>query len=406
MNPRGQTLSGPFQWLRQLAAVTQFSLGSIPQRAGSVSAAVFGIGGVVAVLVGTLSIGEGFRKAVTISASPDLALVMRSGSDSEGVSFLGGEDARIVADAPGLRRDAAGPMASAELLIIINLPKRSTGTDANVLVRGVQEAAFRVRDDVEIVAGRRFEPGRNEVIVGLGAAGEYAGLEVGGALQLGRTEWKIVGLFSTGGGIAESEIWTDAVAVQGAYQRGNSYQSILARLASPAAFETFQAALTKDPRLNVKVLRQAEYYAAQSRLMYNLITGLGSLIAGLMGLGAVFGALNTMYSAVAARTREIATLRALGFGNGPVVLSVLVESVLLALAGGVLGGGLAYLAFDGYRAATMNWSSFSQVAFAFSVTPGLLVRGILYATGIGFLGGLFPALRAARLPVVTGLREP
>jgi putative ABC transport system permease protein len=398
-------MSGPFHWLRQLAAVTQFSLGSIPQRAGSVGAAVFGIAGVVAVLVGTLSIGEGFRKAVTLSASPDLALVMRSGSDSEGVSFLGGEEARIVADAPGLRRDAAGPMASAELLIIINLPKRSTGTDANVLVRGVQEAAFRVRDDLEIVAGRRFEPGRNEVIVGLGAAGEYAGLEVGSALQLGRTEWKIVGLFSTGGGIAESEIWTDAVAVQGAYQRGNSYQSILARLTSPAAFDTFQAALTKDPRLNVKVLRQADYYAAQSRLMYNLITGLGSLIAGLMGLGAVFGALNTMYSAVAARTREIATLRALGFGNGPVVLSVLVESVLLALAGGMLGGGLAYLAFDGYRAATMNWSSFSQVAFAFSVTPGLLVQGIVYATGIGFVGGLFPALRAARLPVVTGLRE-
>ena len=399
-------MTGPIHWLRQLAAVTQFSLGSIPQRAGSVSAAVFGIAGVVAVLVGTLSIGEGFRQAVTISASPDVALVLRSGADSEGVSFLGGEEARIIADAPGLRRDAAGPMASAELLLIINLPKRSTGTDANVLVRGVQDAAFRVRDDLAIVAGRRFEPGRNEVMVGRGAAFEYRGLDVGGTLRLGRTEWQIVGMFSTGGGIAESEIWTDAFALQTAYQRGNSYQSVLARLTSPAAFDAFKAALSGDPRLNVKALRQDEYYAAQSRLVYNLITGLGSLIAGLMGLGAVFGALNTMYSAVAARTREIATLRALGFGNGPVVLSVLAESVLLALVGGGLGGGLAYLAFDGYRAATMNWSSFSQVAFAFSVTPGLLVRGIAYATFIGFLGGLFPALRAARLPVVAGLREP
>jgi putative ABC transport system permease protein len=399
-------MTGPLHWLRQLAAVTQFSLGSIPQRAGAVSAAMFGIAGVVAVLVGTLSIGEGFRQAMTLSGSPDTALVMRSGADSEGVSFLGGEEARIIADAPGLRRDAAGPLASAELLIIINLPKRSTGTDANVLIRGVQDAAFRVRDDVEIVSGRRFEPGRNEVMVGRGAAGEYTGLDVGGTLRLGRTEWRIVGLFSTGGGIAESEIWTDAFALQTAYQRGNSFQSVLARLTSPESFETFRNALSGDPRLNVKVMRQVEYYAEQSRLVYNLITGLGSLIAGLMGLGAVFGALNTMYSAVAARTREIATLRALGFGNGPVVLSVLVESVLLALVGGSLGGGLAFLAFDGYRAATMNWQSFSQVAFAFSVTPGLLVRGIIYATFIGFLGGLFPALRAARLPVVSGLREP
>lgn len=399
-------MSGPFNWLRQLAAVTRFSLGSIPQRAGSVGAAVFGIAGVVAVLVGTLSIAEGFRRALTSSAAPDLALVMRSGSDSEGVSFLSGEEARIVADAPGLRRDAAGTLASAELLIIINLPKRSTGTDANVLIRGVPPVAFRVRDHVRITAGRAFVPGRNEIIVGEGAAGQFSGLDVGDTLQLGRSQWKIVGHFKAGGGAAESELWTDAFVLQTAYQRGNSYQSVLARLESPAAFDTFRAALSRDPRLNVKALRQEDYYAEQSRVVYNLITGLGSLIAGLMGLGAVFGALNTMYSAVAARTREIATLRALGFGNGPVVLSVLAEALLLALAGGTLGGTLAYLAFDGYRAATMNWQSFSQVAFAFSVTPGLLVRGIAYATFIGFLGGLFPALRAARLPVVVGLREP
>lgn len=399
-------MSGPFNWFRQLAAVTRFSLGSIPQRAGSVGAAVFGIAGVVAVLVGTLSIAEGFRRALTSSAEPDLALVMRSGSDSESVSFLSGEEARIVADAPGLRRDAGGTLASAELLVIINLPKRSTGTDANVLIRGVPPAAFRVRDRVRITAGRAFAPGRNEIIVGEGAAGQFSGLDPGDTLQLGRSQWRIVGRFTAGGGAAESELWTDAFALQTAYQRGNSYQSVLARLESPAAFDAFKTALSRDPRLNVKVLRQEDYYAEQSRVVYNLITGLGSLIAGLMGLGAVFGALNTMYSAVAARTREIATLRALGFGNGPVVLAVLAEALLLALAGGTLGGTLAYLAFDGYRTATMNWQSFSQVAFAFSVTPALLVRGIAYATFIGFLGGLFPALRAARLPVVTGLREP
>lgn len=399
-------MSGPLNWLRQLLAVTRFSLGSIPERAGSVGTALFGIAGVVAVLVGTLSIAEGFRRTLAQSGASDVALVMRSGSDSEGVSFLTGDDARVIRDAPGVRRGAAGPLASAEALVIINLPKRATGTDANVLLRGVQEPAFHVRDDVRVLEGRRFEPGRNELIVGRAAAAEYAGLDVGATLRLGRTHWRIVGIFSARGGVAETEIWADAPVMQGAYQRGNAYQAVHVRLESPEAIATLKAALGNDPRLNVKVLRQDEYYAEQSRLLYNLITGLGTVIAGLMGLGAVFGALNTMYSAVAARTREIATLRALGFGNGPVVLSVMLEALLLALAGGVIGGGLAYVAFNGYQAATINWQTFSQVAFAFSVTPQLLVQGILYAAGIGLVGGLFPAIRAARLPVVAGLREP
>jgi putative ABC transport system permease protein len=215
----------------------------------------------------------------------------------------------------------------------------------------------------------------------------------------------VVGLFTARGGIAESEIWTDSTALQSAYQRGNSYQSVLVRLVSPEAFDTFQTALMHDPRLNVKAVRQSDYYAEQSRTMVNLITGLGSIIAGLMGLGAVFGALNTMYSAVAARTREIATLRALGFGSAAVVSSVLLESLLLAIAGGVAGATGAYLAFDGFRAATMNFRSFSQVAFAFAVTPRLLAFGLGYALLIGLVGGLFPAIRAARLPVAAALRE-
>lgn len=399
-------MAGPFNWLRQLVVVTRFSLSSVPQRAASVGTAMFGIAGVVAVLVGTLSIGEGFRHALRRSGSPDIAMVLRSGSDSEGVSFLTGAEARIVGDAAGVLRTPAGPLASAEALVIINLVKRATGTDANVLMRGVQEAAFRVRDELRIVEGRRFEPGRNELIIGRGAAAEYVGLEVGATLQLGRTAWKIVGRFASRGGVAESELWTDVFMVQHAYQRGNGYQTVFARLETPERFEGFKQALERDPRLNVRVVRQDEYYAEQGRLISRLITGLGSIIAGLMGLGAVFGALNTMYSAVAARTREIATLRALGFGNGPVVMAVLTESVLLALVGGVMGGGLAYLAFHGFEAATMNWQTFSQVAFAFRVTPGLLLSGVLYATAIGLIGGLFPAIRAARVPVVTGLREP
>ncbi|MBN2506255.1 MAG: ABC transporter permease [Verrucomicrobia bacterium] len=398
-------MSGPLHWLSQLASLTKFSLLTLPQRKGAAAAAAFGIAGVVAVLVGTLSIAKGFRHALVVSGQPDVALVLRSGADSEMVSFFSGQSVRLVADAPGVARSPAGPAASSELFVVLNLPMRASGTDANVPLRGVQEAAFRVRDNVRLVAGRRFEPGRNEVIVGRGAARQFAGLDLGARLRLGRSTWTVVGLFAADGGVAESEIWTDAPVLQGAYHRGNSYQSVLVRLTSPEAFAPLRDALMKDPRLNVKVVRQTDYYWEQSRVVYNLITGLGSIIASLMAIGAVFGALNTMYSSVAARTREIATLRALGFHSSPVVLSVLLESLLLALAGGTLGAALAYLVFDGYRAATMNWQSFSQVAFAFAVTPDLLLKGILYAAAIGLLGGLFPALRAARLSVIAALRE-
>jgi len=228
---------------------------------------------------------------------------------------------------------------------------------------------------------------------------------VGSKLQVGRNEWTVVGIFTANGGIAESEIWTDAAVLQPAYRRGNSFQAVYAKLESPGAFQAFKDRLTTDPRLNVQVVRQPDYYAEQSTMVTNLITGLGTLVAGLMGVGAVFGTLNTMYTAVSSRTREIATLRALGFGGTPVVISVLLESLVLSLVGGSLGAGLAYVAFDGFRAATINWQSFSQVAFAFAVTPALLVEGILFAALIGLAGGLFPAIRAARMPVATALRE-
>lgn len=398
-------MSGPWHVLEQWLAVTRFSLGSIPARAGAVTATVVGIAGVVAVWVGTLSIGVGFRRAVTQATAPDMALVLRGGADSETVSALSGEEVRWVAEAPGVQRHDGRPLASAELVVIVNLPQRRTGTDANVVVRGVQPAAFAVRDALQVVAGRRFEPGRNEVLVGRGAAGQFAGLEIGERVRLGQAEWTVVGHFTAGGGLSESELWVDAFALQTAYQRGNSYQSLLLRLESPAALEPLRQALVRDPRLNVKVLPQDEFYAEQTRVVYTLVTGLGSLVAGLMGLGAVFGALNTMYSAVAARTREMATLRALGFGRGPVVASVLAEALVLGAAGGSLGGGLAWLALDGYRTATMNWQSFSQVTFAFEVRPALLLQGLVFALAIGMLGGLLPAVRAARLPVVAGLRE-
>ena len=272
-------------------------------------------------------------------------------------------------------------------------------------MRGVVPAAFEIRQNLRIVEGRLFEWGLNEVIVGVGASREFAGLDLGSKIEVGRDLWTVVGLFEAGGGIAESEIWADAAVLQSAYRRGNNFQSVYARLESGESFHQFKDALTTDPRLNVKIETESEFYSSQTSQMYNLITGLGSLVAALMGLGAFFGALNTMYTAISSRTREIATLRALGYRSSPVVAAVLTESLVLAALGGLIGGGLAYIAFDGLRTSTLNFSSFSQITFSFNVTPGLMVQGIVYALMIGLLGGLFPAIRAARLPIATALRE-
>jgi putative ABC transport system permease protein len=356
-------------------------------------------------MVGVLSIAQGIMHTMVSSASPLNAIVLRSGANTEMMSGISGDDAKIIAEAPGIARNENGALASPELFVVLNLPKRSTGTDANVPLRGVRETAVAVRDAFHITSGRMFEPGRNEVVVGRGANLEVAGLEVGSLIPVGSENWPVVGIFEAAGGLAESEIWVDAAVLQPAFRRGNSYQAVYVKLESSSAFTAFKDALTADPRLNVKPLREAEYYDSQATTLYNLITGLGTLIAVIMGLGATFGALNTMYTSVAARGREIATLRALGFRPVPVVISVLFESLLLALIGGLIGAALAWWAFDGFRAATLNWASFSQVSFAFEVSPGLLARGIVFALFIGLVGGLFPAVRAARQPVATALRE-
>lgn len=394
-----------FNTLKQIAAVTSFSFASLPQRLGSSASAMLGIAGVVAVMVGVLSIAQGIMSTMTSSAGTGNVMVLRSGADTEMTSGFGGEDARLITEAPGLKQGADGPVASRELFVIINLPMRATGTDANVPLRGIEMAGAEVRQNFEIIEGRMFEPGLAEVVVGLGAQMEFAGLDVGSSIEVGTAQWPVVGIFSTGGGISESEIWSDARVLQDGFRRGNSYQSVHATLESPDRFNEFKDALTSDTRLNVKVMTEAEYYSEQSQVLYNLITILGSLIAVIMGLGAIFGALNTMYTAVSARTREIATLRALGFRSGPVIVSVLAESLVLALAGGVIGAGLAWLAFDGFRAATLNFASFSAITFAFDVNLGLLILGISFALVIGFIGGFFPAVRAARTPVALALRE-
>lgn len=394
-----------FNAISQVATVTWLGLRTIGQRLGSSLATVFGVMCVVGVLIVVLSIGEGFRKALVSAGSDDTALVLRSGSDNEMTSGLLRDATRIIAEAPGVLRAASGPVASAELYVVVDVPKRSTGTDANVPLRGVQPAAFQVRDEVRIVDGRNFEPGRNEIIVGKAAAAEFAGLEVGSRKRWGGVEWTVVGHFEANGGLSESEVWCDVGVLQPAYRRGSTFQAVYAKLESAEAFDRFKDALTTDPRLDVKVIRESEYYEAQSRLLHGIIRGLGFFIGLVMAVGATFGALNTMYSAVATRTREVATLRALGFGSGPVVVSILAEALFLALVGGALGAAVAYLGFNGFQAATMNWSTFSQVAFQFAVTPPLIVLGTVFALVIGLIGGLFPAIRAARMPVATALRE-
>jgi putative ABC transport system permease protein len=391
--------------LSQILAVTAVNLRSIGQRLGSSSVAVVGIAGVVIVFLAVLSIAEGFRAAMSDVGDPQNVIVMRAGSDTEMTSGLSGDDARIVMDAPGILRDAAGAVASPELFVIVGHPTKKDASDANVPLRGISPAAFKVRPDVKIVEGRMFTEGTNEIVVGRAASRQFAGLDVGAVTHWGQNTWKVVGIFDAHGNVEESEIWCDAKVLQPAYRRGNSYQSVHVRLTSADAFTQLKDALTSDPRLSVTVIREQEYYAGQSEILHNIIRTIGFIIAGLMGVGAVFGAVNTMYNAVATRTREIATLRALGFGSFPVVFSVLTEALILSIIGGVVGGLAAWAAFDGYQTSTMNFQSFSQVAFAFAVTPRLLVLALFYSVLMGFLGGLFPAWRAARLPVVTALRE-
>ena len=393
-------------WLRQTLAVLALNLRTIPARLSSSGVAIIGIAGVVVVFVSVLSIAAGFSAAMQGSGSPSRALVMRSGADSEMTSGIGGAESDIIRQAPGIRRDGPTPLASAELYVIIDLPKRATpDAPANVPLRGIEPTGITVRDEVSIVEGRMLEFGTTEVIVGRGASGQFVNLRLGDTIVSGQNQWQVVGVFEANGGVAESEIWADARTLQSVYRRGNSYQSVLVQLDSSDTFDMFRDWLTTNPQLNVMVRRENDYYAGQSRAMTALIQTIGFGIAALMGIGAIFGAILTMYTAVATRAREIATLRALGFNTMSVLVSVLAESLVLGLIGGVIGGAAAYLFFNGYQTSTMNFQTFSQVAFAFLVTPQLLAMGLFYALMMGFIGGLLPAIRAARLPIATALRE-
>lgn len=393
------------RWLNQLVAVTTMNLRNLPARVGTSLVAVIGIGGVVAVLVALLSMGEGFRAALDLSGRDDVAVILRGGSPDELSSAFGREAVSVIVSTPGIVRDARGPIASPEFYTIVDLPMRSTGTEANVPFRGVTDRAPGIRRGFRIIAGRMFEPGKDEVIVGRGAFAQFGNVDLGRVVTWGSHAWRVVGVFEAGGSVSESEVWTDLTVLQGVYRRGNSVQVVRAQLASPEALASLKEALASDPRVNATARSEREFYAEQSRILILLVRYVGTTIALLMGVGAMFAALNTMYSAVSSRTREIATLRALGFGSTPVVASVLLEAVMLGLAGGVVGGALVYFGLNGYQASTLNWASFSQVTFAFTVTPGLLMTGLVYSLILGLVGGLLPGLRAARMPVTAGLRE-
>jgi putative ABC transport system permease protein len=382
-----------------------YNLRSVRARWTSAIVAVVGIAGTVGVFVAMLSLAKGFRATLVASGSPDNALILRGGATAEMTSGVGLDSVKIIQDAPGIARGADGPLLTAEAVLMAPIPLLSTGTDANVEVRGVSPNVLEIRKQVKIVQGRMFSPGLAEVVVGKNANTTYTGLTLGSTIGLGTMQWKVVGIFDADGSSFDSEVWADPHLLTAAYNRPDTFfQSVTARLASPDSLKTLKDSLTADPRLNVDVTREIDYYAKQSTNMTTLITRLGGFVAIIMAIGAVFGALNTMYSAVADRGREIATMRALGFGGPSVVFSFLLEALLISFVGGVLGC-LAVLRLNGITTSTINFQTFSNLAFAFKITPGLLVEGVIFALVMGVLGGFFPAVRAARLPVATALRE-
>ncbi len=392
--------------LNQTIQITLVNLWTIPRRLGTSLVVVVGIAGVVGVLVSVLAMSEGFRHTLASTGRASRVIMLRAGSDAEMSSNLPRDEATLLGSLGGLARDEAGrPLASAELVVMVDLPRKGETDPNNVPFRGVQPAAFAIRDELRIVEGRRFRPGVREVIVGKKAAAQFAGLNVGSRIAFRDSDWTIAGIFTTGGDVHESEIWSDAEVAMSAFRR-SGYQSMTAQLAdgSAAGFASFERRIKDDPRLSINLLSEPDYYARQSKVLAALIDVLGYTVAIFMAIGATFGALNCMYSAVASRQVEIATLRAIGFGSVPVVVSVMLEALLLALVGGAVGGALAYVYCDGKSLSTLNFNTFSQVAFDFRVTPRLIVEGLAWALSIGTAGGLFPAIRAARLPVVTALR--
>jgi len=382
-----------------------YNLRSVRARWTSTIVAVLGIAGTVGVFVAMLSLARGFQATLVSSGSPDNALIVRAGATSEMTSGVALDAVKVIQDAPGIARGADGPLVTPEAVLMAPIPLVSTGTDANVELRGVSPNVLEIRRQVKIAQGRMFQAGLAEIVVGKNANTTYSGLKLGDTIVLGSVHWKVVGVFDAGGSAFDSEVWADSRLLSEAYNRpATNFQSVTVHLTSPEALSQLRDSLTTDPRVNVDVTREIDYYSKQSTNMTHLITTLGGFVAMIMAVGAIFGALNTMYSAVADRGREIATMRALGFGGPSVVFSFLIEALLISFIGGALGC-LSVLKLNGLTTSTINFQTFSNLAFAFKITPDLLVMGIVFALAMGVIGGIFPAIRAARLPVATALRE-
>ena len=382
-----------------------YNFRSVRARWTSAIVAVLGIAGTVGVFIAMLSLARGFKATLVSSGTEDNAIIMRAGATSELTGGVDLNSVKIIQDAPGIARGADGPLVTPEIVIVAPIPLISTGTDANVQVRGVSKNVLEIRRQIRIVQGRMFTPGLAEVVVGRNANISYSGLTIGNTISLGSVRWKVVGVFDAGGSSFDSEVWADAHMLGPAYNRGeNFFQSVTVHLASPNSLQQLRDALTTDPRLTVDATREIDYYSKQSNRLTALITTLGGVVATVMAIGAVFGALNTMYSAVSERGREIATMRALGFGGPSVVISFLIEALLIAFVGGLVGC-VAVLPLNGYTTGAMNLQTFSHVAFAFMITPELMVRGIFFALVMGVVGGLLPAIRAAVIPVASALRS-
>ncbi|WP_295973057.1 ABC transporter permease [uncultured Xanthomonas sp.] len=383
-------------------AAARIGIASLPQRWGASSVIVVGIAGVVGVLVAMLAMGQGFQATLDSTGDDTTAIVLRGGSQAETNSVITRDQVPLIASLAGVARGADNrPLVSPELSQVVNLQSKSDGTDVNAQFRGVGEQGWAVHDKVRILQGRRFQPGLREIVVGKGAQSQFRGLQLGQTLTLGNQAWTVVGVFASGDA-HDSELWTDTQTLATTYNR-SAYQSISVRTQGQDGFRQFKAAMDADPRLKLDVFTTREYYRKQGGNLSKVLEVLGTFIGTIMAIGAVFGALNTMYAAVATRAREIATMRALGFRGLPVVVAVMLETMLLALLGGVLGGLIAWAIFNGYSVSTLG-SNFSQVVFQFKVSPPLLWTGLKWALGIGLVGGLFPALRAARLPITTALR--
>jgi putative ABC transport system permease protein len=390
--------------IKQICAVVAINLRSLPQRLGSSLVIIIGSAGVVAVLVAVLAMAAGMSKTLQGAGRDDRAIVLRNGSSSESGSALTRDAARIVLDSPGIKHDAAGePLVSAEPLRLLKLFRRDDATEVTAVLRGLGAQAPIVRPEMKIIEGRLFRASVNELIVGKAAKVQYRGMEIGSRISTRTTTWLVVGTFTTDGDAHESELMADADTVMSS-DNGSTYASITALLDAPDSLRILRDSLTSNPALRVDVTRERDYFSRQSSTVSGLLRILVYVVGSIMGLGAIFGALNTMYSAVSARTTEIATLRAIGFGSAPIVASVLIEALLLAAAGGILGACAAWLFFNGRTVSTTQGSAYAQLIFDISVTLQLAVIGVAISAFIGFIGGLFPAWRAARLPIATALR--